>query len=323
MSFVRNVWADLRDKKLWPVAVALLVALVAVPVLLGRGGSATPATDQASAPAPAPVVATPASIVKVADAPATGKVQRSGKVHDPFVQQHQAKVPDTVRQALSAARTALTGAAAGSGSASSGSGAPHAGGSGSPSTPAPATTPATAPKPSPIVYQVDLRFGRAGIGKLLTNVARLTPLPSADDPFFVFLGVTKDGKSAVFMISNDAQASGDGTCNPSPDNCRTITMVPGDTEFLDLQDGTAGLIEYQLDLKRIRKGTAASFASAAKAHARESRAGRDYLRDVISNDPAALSDWQWSEQDGLLVDKAAKADAKSAGAKQLASGSAG
>ncbi|QEC49375.1 hypothetical protein FSW04_18565 [Baekduia soli] len=36
MSFLRNVLHDLVEKKLWPVSVALLIALVAVPVVVGR-----------------------------------------------------------------------------------------------------------------------------------------------------------------------------------------------------------------------------------------------------------------------------------------------
>ena len=52
MSFVRNLYADLMEKRLWPVALGLLVALVAIPVLLAKpaGESAstgTPPTDNA------------------------------------------------------------------------------------------------------------------------------------------------------------------------------------------------------------------------------------------------------------------------------------
>ena len=39
MSILRNVWADLVGKRLWPVALLLVGALVAVPVLLGGSPS--------------------------------------------------------------------------------------------------------------------------------------------------------------------------------------------------------------------------------------------------------------------------------------------
>ena len=48
--FLLDLWQDLRAKRLWPVAVVLLLGLAAVPVLLAK-----PAED----PGPAPVVKTP------------------------------------------------------------------------------------------------------------------------------------------------------------------------------------------------------------------------------------------------------------------------
>jgi len=51
--FLLDLWQDLKEKRLWPVAVVLLVALVAVPVLLAKPSS-TP-----SAPAPTATAAGP------------------------------------------------------------------------------------------------------------------------------------------------------------------------------------------------------------------------------------------------------------------------
>ena len=50
MSILRNLLADLVEKRLWPVAVVLAGALVAVPFLLGGGGDAGTA-DVAAIPA--------------------------------------------------------------------------------------------------------------------------------------------------------------------------------------------------------------------------------------------------------------------------------
>ena len=87
------------------------------------------------------------------------------------------------------------------------------------------------PRPT---YVVDLRFGQADSMKTLRDVARLTPLPSASSPFFVFLGVKEDGKTLVFLVSSDAKATGDGKCKPSTNDCETIELKAGDTEFFDL-----------------------------------------------------------------------------------------
>ena len=45
-AFALDLWHDLREKRLWPVAVLLLAALVAVPVLLAK-----PADDPGPPPA--------------------------------------------------------------------------------------------------------------------------------------------------------------------------------------------------------------------------------------------------------------------------------
>ena len=84
-------------------------------------------------------------------------------------------------------------------------------------------------------------------------------------------------------------------------NLDGLTMKVGDTEFFDLQSGTAGVVTYELDLKKIHKATAATSASAAEAHARESKAGRDVLRDVLSDNPKALAGWTYEKGTGLLV----------------------
>jgi hypothetical protein len=119
----------------------------------------------------------------------------------------------------------------------------------------------------------------------------------------VYLGLADDQKSAVFLINADAVPNGDGSCKPSHDDCQQITLKAGDTEFFDLQSGTAGVIQYQLDLKSIHKYKAASKASAAQAHARESKAGREYLRQLVADDPAALDSWDYSKGLGLLIQK--------------------
>ena len=47
-TFLSDLWADLREKRLWPVALLLLVALVAVPVVLAKPGA------EPAPPPPAP-----------------------------------------------------------------------------------------------------------------------------------------------------------------------------------------------------------------------------------------------------------------------------
>src|ERR1700754_1583028 len=117
MSFLRNVLHDLVEKRLWPVAVALVAALVAVPIVLGgQRDAATVAPTVADAPATTANGladhrdAARAQVVSLEEQ-AAGKVSRPGKVHDPFVQHHQPHLSDAaLRTAVKETATALSNA---------------------------------------------------------------------------------------------------------------------------------------------------------------------------------------------------------------------
>jgi hypothetical protein len=299
MSFLKNVLHDLVEKRLWPVAIALVAALVAVPIVLGgssKSDAGAPAVDVAAVTAPNGLAnhrdVARGQVVSLEEQ-AAGKVQRSGKVRDPFVQHHQPKPVKVVVAKTTAPKTAAA--------TQGGETSPQTGDSN------PFTSTTTAPKKpettSVDTYRVKLSFGEVGAMKSYDNVARLTPLPSSDNPFFVYLGLADDQKSAIFLINADAVPNGDGSCKPTHDDCQQIVLRAGDTEFFDLQSGTAGVVQYQLDLKSIKKSKAASKASAAKAHARESKAGRETLREVVAGNPTALASWDFSKDLGLLVQK--------------------
>lgn len=308
MSFFRNVLSDLVEKRLWPVAIALVAALVAVPIVLGGSSDAGTAAPTDVANTTTNGLANHRDVARAQvvslEEQAAGKVQRAGKVRDPFVQHHQPKAVKVLTTAVSTTKKLADSL---SGSTSSGSGS--SGGTSDTSTPT-TTTPTkdTTPtkKPSSTsadLYRVKLTFGEAGAEKTYDNVARLTPLPSSDNPFFVYLGLQDDQKSAVFLVDADAVPSGDGTCQPSADECEQVVLKAGDLEFFEMQSGTAGVVQYQLSLTSIKKVTAATKASASRAHARESKAGREYLRQLVADNPDALATWDYSRSLGLLVQK--------------------
>jgi hypothetical protein len=289
VSLLRNLITDLVAKRLWPVAVALAVGLVAVPVVLGRGGAAP-------APAPAPAVAqtavgTPGSraAVTVEETPSTER-RDIGSVRNPF------KGPKSATPASKAA------ASGGDTSKSSG------GDSSTPSSTTGGDQSTTTKKPEPTTpdaidtYRVTMRFGQAGALKVHKDVARLTPLPSVDQPFFVFMGVLEDGKTAVFLVSSDVAATGDGTCKPSATDCQTIEMKEGDTEYFDLT--VEGLpVQYQMDIIHLRKNATASATASAASAQRHSKAGAALLRDAHMQDATSfdgLAAYRWLPAAGLL-----------------------
>lgn len=241
MSFLRGLWIDLVDKRLWPVALGLLVAAVAVPMALHRGADATPTAPVPSAASVRGPGALPSPAVSLATDKPGGVLV--GSEHNPFRPQHVPHAPKGAGLATATAGTSVpTGAAspaggstpAGSAGGPSGSSGGPSGGSGSG---APGGSTGTPHRPPPHVPQtyVRVRFGEFGHGLGGLEVAALKPLPPTKHPFLVYLGQAGNGRTAVFSVSALAQpashASGgasDGVCRPTRAECRTIHMNPGD-----------------------------------------------------------------------------------------------
>jgi hypothetical protein len=303
MSAVRGLLRDLVERKLWPIAVLLLAAAIAVPVYLGRSSG-----DEVEAPLPATgqradTGKTSKAAVSIEDPASDDK--RPGGVRNPFKQLH---VPKKATTSNTPAPDASADQPSGSSGGSDGSEPPLSPG-GTGGTGGSGDGGGSKPKPAagdPLdVYHLSLRFGRAESSQLKTyhDVARLSPLPTADNPFFVYTGVLKDGKTAVFLLSSDAKATGDGHCRPSPQSCQTIEVKEGDTEFFDLTVGGQA-VQYQLDVVRVFKKGASSAVAAAAAHERHSKAGSNMLRKAHRVGSSAFkgqASYRWLPESGVLV----------------------
>jgi hypothetical protein len=289
MRAIRDVWAELVERRLWPVALLLLAALVAAPVLLAKH---VPAQQQVASAGPdAPPVGAPAPppgepVVSVASGP-SGSAPLLGRAKDPF---HQQFVP---------ARAASGGgtAPAGSGTATTptGGGGGSTGGAGSPGGSA---------KPAPRTYvyaSVDVSFGRAGSPlKQIKDVPRLAPLPSASDPIVIFMGTRSDHETAVFMLSTDVKAQGDGRCVPSATTCEAIELRRGGVALLDVTDANGFVTQYELDLDGVALHTTTSQAAASAANARVSTVGRRLLHTNAAQVALARA-LHWSVAGGALT----------------------
>jgi hypothetical protein len=238
MSAIRDVWADLVDKRLWPLAVVLVIALVALPVLvLKPASSAAPpppaavtADAGAAVPQPAALVTDPAAI---AEARSGGPVD--GKFKNPFAQQHVPKPKPQPKAAATAATSSATATPVSSSGTSSSGGSTG-------------TTPAPAAKPKPHVQvtKLKVRFGPSSGKRPVRELAPGTPVPSVNDPLLVFVDVDSHGK-AEFVVASEVQPQGDGRCTPSRAICAQLFLKFGDTEFLDVTRPT-GTVQFQLDV---------------------------------------------------------------------------
>jgi hypothetical protein len=315
MSAVRNLITDLVDRRLWPVAVALLGALVAVPVLLG-GGSKAPAPAPAAPLAAAAGTAggtAQAAVSLSQPSTSTNPTYRPGPVRNPFAQ-HKVPAPATTNPSSAPAPPVP--------SVPSSAPSVPSGGGGVPVTTTPIVPGSGGGRRDATetnVWRVNLRFGEAGDQKTHKDIPRLSPLPSATNPFFIFLGVLADGKTAVFLISSDTTATGDGKCKPNPEQCDTIEMRAGDTEFFDVAQGNAGVTQYELDLLKVFKNTVKGKAAAAKA-SRVSKDGQNVVKELkAEGHQTGYGRYIWSAKRGVLVRRhglRVKASASSAGTGQ-------
>lgn len=262
MNAVRGIWRDLIDKGLWPYALVLLVIISAVPVVLARtaGGAGVVGEDAAGV-----AVASEGPREAVIRAADPGETPSVGKMRNPFYEEPSggpAGVPSGAGTPGAAAAPAGAAAASEAGSKESDAlderrAVEPGSDSGSTDGPTRGSTDGAKRQSSKgsgeSGYDVSLRFGTEDEMKTFTAVPRLTPLPSADSPSFVYLGVLSGGKTAVFMIAVDVTAVGDGTCRPSPTSCETLELKAGQTMFLDVPGEDGAVTQYRLDVTKIQK----------------------------------------------------------------------
>lgn len=280
MNTLKDIWADLVDKRLWPVALVLVGALVAVPLLLSKPAPDTVAAPapQASASANAPVPPVPGGGAPVSDVSGTtyaGPVNGSAK--DPFLPRTPAGGGGdlTLGPSMSGAVGTIasagsgssgTGSSSGSGSSGSGSTGSGSSGSGSSGSGSPGSGTATAPGQIPGVRPdvvASLQFGLLGGQPRARRVAELTPLPSPTSPAVVYLGQTLRGESA-FLVSAEVTPRGQGRCTPSRRVCSTLYLKPGQVEYLTAQTTAGRQIRYRLKfIERVKPAKVVEPAPAA------------------------------------------------------------
>jgi hypothetical protein len=271
MSMITDVWHELVRRRLWPLAVLLLAALVAVPFLLATDPAPVPVPATAALPqtgtktaADEAVTGTP--VVALADDGAAPRRRVLGARKDPF---QPAPTPKPKVAKKSVATTDTPGAG------SPGGGTPAGGGS-TPSAGAPAPAPSTPAAPAPAkktfpANSLTVRYGSDDQLKKST-LERLQPLLDGESPILVYLGLRKGGREAVFLVDASVRAQGDGRCESGASDCETLVLREGETEFLDVIDEEGEVTaSYELDVLAIHPGKA-SAAESAKADTARKRA---------------------------------------------------
>ena len=286
-AFFRSTIDDLVEKRLWPVAAVLLIALVGIPVLLSN-----PADEQ---PSPVSTAVTPA--VGAGDAlsafqPAVStegkKSSEIRKELEGFESKDPFKPQNLGGGGSSAGSVEVQGGdvtAGGGGSTDpSVADAPPLGTSGGGATGGGSSTDTSATPTKPqtfyYTYAADVRFGKEGNLDRKT-LSQFRSLPSSEDPVVVFMGVKEDGETAIFLLSSAASSTGEGNCEPD-DTCTFLYMKAGDKQRFEAVNESDEVITYELvlldiDVKRTdgpEKATSSSRSKRSKRSAHSSRKAR-------------------------------------------------
>jgi hypothetical protein len=294
-NFLSDLWHDLREKRLWPLALVLLLALVAVPVVLSKSSEEPPAPAPAASDtreAPEPRELKGLAEVKLEEA-SVG----SGSSLDTFDPSNPFRPPSKVIEGSKAesAATASAGpgvsvasgsppAASGGGGASAGdggssvvgglTGAGDTGVSGGGDTGVSGGGDTGAdPEADPdgddtggdtgggettttqYRYVVDVTFRANERRRKIKAMERLDMLPNPESPLLLFLGITAGGGDAVFLVDSTLEAAGEGRCKPSGRECAFLHLGPGSEHEFTNEEGDSYTLRVD-EIRRVKLGGA-------------------------------------------------------------------
>jgi hypothetical protein len=283
-SFFSNLWGDLREKRLWPVAVLLLAALVAVPVVLKKSPEEPP-------PAP-PIAAGQRNAPESEELKGLATVTLEdagvgdGSSLDTFDPANPFRPPERVVEegdeesgegAPGADEVILSDEVVegGSGGGDIGSGGDRGGGTGGGTDGTGGTGDGdaggdgTTTETTEYAYVLDVTFSNNGRTRKIKGMERLDMLPSAASPLLLFLGVSSNAGNAVFLVDSTLDAAGEGKCKPSQAECAFLHLGAGSEHMFTTEDGDS----YRLRVDQIRKVRVGDDASASASSNTPHRAG--------------------------------------------------
>jgi hypothetical protein len=267
--FLADVYYDMRDRRLLPVVALVVVAIAAVPFLMGGSDEPIPAeTPEQAAESVRLEIEDNSALAVVEAKPGLRdyrKRLRGRTPTDPFKQRYTGVPAGVLLESTESSEAIDVEGGGSSGDVSvtevdetttevevPGSSSPEAGGS-----PASGTSPGggstgggsgggnsdTSVDPDGrrfFGFRPDVRFGVAGSKDLtLHDDLPLGSLLPKRDPLLVFIGVSENGKRAAFDVSPEvARVRGDGACIGGKQSCRLLFMNEGDA--VDLLTESSG-----------------------------------------------------------------------------------
>jgi hypothetical protein len=279
-GFLQDIYHDLRDRHLLPLVVLLLVALVAVPILLGKGGDFEEALPPAST---GPAIESESDLVVAKATPGLREYERrfqGDEARNPFKQQFEA-----AEEAGSGSSTPTEATIETSGGGGSESIPSEGSGGGAPD---------EEPDRDQLTYyswaiDVSVASGGSGENKSAPTVRRdqpqYTSLPSKKVPALTFIGVTKDESRALMLISDKVTALyGDGVCVQGTERCQLVALEPG---FPVTVVYGADSRTYRIELRRIRLVKSEKLNQAPLGRNGKKKSGRSKGYSSSASEPIA------------------------------------
>jgi hypothetical protein len=283
---LRTIFQDLVERRLWPVALVLVIALIAIPVLLSNPASDTAGSPTTPIPPAAPATGSGGSLsafqpVVNTEGSKSSEIRKSLKgfdSKDPFKVPTLSTGGGTVDQS---AATGVTGGGAGTTTVGSDTSTSLGSGSvpGSGSSDSQGTSGSGESTQSGEVkfytWTATVRFGTGDdVDKLdKKRMERFRALPSSENPVVVFMGVTTNGKNAVFLVSAATGTTGEGDCEPD-DTCTFLYMKAGDTQSFEAVGKDDQVVTYKLKLLETNVEETEAPTSSSSSRRASSRAQR-------------------------------------------------
>ena len=261
-DLAHDVWEDLSRTRLAGVAVGLALALLAITAVVLRPHAA-PDANAGQKPAPAAVPAGEVSFTVPGDEPMRMSDVDLSTPRDPFESLDGLAESAANEQTLLAADETIQDAVTAT--------APSGGSGSSVGTPVYDNTSSLLPlddlaDPAPVTdysYAVDVQFGLVDDLERYAGVQRLGLVPSRRLPLLMYLGVSSDRKTAVFMVDSRLSQGGEGECVPKNSLCTFLELkATADHDEHHFRDADGN--EYLLRLLRVVRTT----ASAGTMHGR-------------------------------------------------------
>ena len=285
-DFARDLYRDLRDRRLLPVVALLLVGIIAAPLLIKGSDSGPPPSSAPLADADPFDGAAELRPVVVGDDPGLRNFHErldGLPSRNPFKQQlvPKAIVDDSGSSSsgsgtgLQTQETATTSGTStdttdsgtsGDGSSDSGNGSDNGNGHGNGNGNGHGHGP---PKHDTVLEaSIDVKVGPTGRTKVLEGIRTMTLLPSDGHPIVQYTGSDKAGKRASFAVSGDVVSTeGEGVCKPSPGDCRFLNMRIGQQKKFEDGDGKTyvlKLLAVHIERVHVKSGEDAEGLSAAQ-----------------------------------------------------------